>query len=382
MKTRRLLIAAAVIIVACVLTGVLPPGRFNPQQALAQMARNVRSARTLVVSAAISAPGQPAVNMKMKVNNRGQMRQEMENAVAGSIVNIIDFNAGKMLSLVSSQKTGMQMNLGQLPPDQIPQNFVDEFSKLPQGDTKLVEEKRVDGKMILVYESTLPEMKAMQMKVEVDKATLLPVRSRMQMPNPAGEGQMLMELSDFQWDVPLDASLFAIAAPEGYQIRTMDMNLSKAGPEDVARLLKLCVAMNGDRFLDEFDPQKLPMTFMTLNTSFVKRMNEEGGGGLEALKTLARDGLGLDLAVNDQAEVTQFTVRMAEASSRGMVALMQIAKEQKPFHYLGKGVKKGQAGKIVCYWPDSNGADYHAIDAEFKVHLLKRSQLPKEPAGF
>ncbi|MCC6683025.1 MAG: hypothetical protein IT445_19160 [Phycisphaeraceae bacterium] len=272
--TKRWMIAAAIVLLAASLTGILMPERFSPQQSFAQMVQNVQLIRTAVMNITVTSPGQPPVSMKMSLDNSGKMRQEFEQPHdIMNMVNIFDLSAGKMVCLMPSQKQAVVMDMGQIPPEQLPRNVVDEFRKLPPEAAQWKEKIVEDGRTLLVYE--VVQLPGATTELWVDQDTLLPVRSRVQMPSPMGKGNMLMEIKDIQWDVPLPADTFNLTPPPGYNVRQMDMNLANGGPPDVVALLRLWTYFSDGAFPDKLDPMSISFDLQELMRDYLEHAKQQ-----------------------------------------------------------------------------------------------------------
>ena len=81
-----------------------------------------------------------------------------------------------------------------------------------------------------------------------------------------GENTMEMVLSNFQFDVPLDESLFSLTPPEGYKLQEMNMDFSNAGEKDVIEVLRRYADMENGAFPDSLTDQILMMKLTIKST--------------------------------------------------------------------------------------------------------------------
>jgi outer membrane lipoprotein-sorting protein len=149
---------------------------------------------------------------------------------ANGTVSVMDFEQRKAM-LVEPAKKKARIIQGMALENPIP-NVYDLLRTATQDVVENLPERTIDGKKAVGFRVRLSvgERKE-EASVWVDPQTKLPLRMEMLRTDKEGreEGQVM---SDFVFDAPLDASLFRMTPPEGYEVETSGVATDVPPPKD------------------------------------------------------------------------------------------------------------------------------------------------------
>jgi outer membrane lipoprotein-sorting protein len=201
------------------------------------------------------------------------------------------------------------------------------------------------------------------MRVYVDPATELPVRVEQEVRlSDDDKGQRAASvLSDFEWGVEVDPQLVSPDTPAGYRHEKLDIIPARAPispPEAIAA---------GLRFYAERMKASLPDTL----------------DGFEATRALDQTIYKQDKKAM-VADVPTMLTRVHELVGPWlglMGARDALEKQNIKVHYLGKGLKAGDATQIVAWWKAEKAGRAIAIYGDFSVREIDESAAPPPATG-
>ncbi len=278
-------------------------------------------------------------------------RQESEWPGQSETVRIWDGTQGKSLHLEPAEKRATVYHYANLPKDETPADgpvgFVAVFRSalldardIPDFKRKSLGEKKIDGRQVVGFRINLP---AAVYDLWGDPKTGLPVRieaTQALMPDTK------VTMSDFEFNVDLDESLFRVEPPAGYEVTVIQEPTSDGSPADEDDLIELfrCYSeLSGGRF-----PDLLEM--MWLNQTVMGQMWL--ADHLEPQKTEAKR--------NEEGSEAQGKVQ------RGMMFTALLSQESDS-HYAGKGVSLGAADRPIFWYRPENTKKYRVIYADLSV---------------
>ncbi|HZV05121.1 MAG TPA: hypothetical protein VE999_08580 [Gemmataceae bacterium] len=318
--------------VAVYFTGLLPP---RPPLAFAEVAAKLRDARTLTYEITYESPEQkePA-KTRVFYKEPGWARTEDAEHVS-----IIDLKQCKMLLLDSAAKTALLLDY--------------KNAGVPKKDVSLIHELRrlTDKKGESVGKKSIGDLEAEGFRVEDEGFTLtvwanpktkMPVF--IEMPIRVGDQEHLTTMSDFQLDPKLDDALFLMQPPEGYKLRTMEMEDGKL-EDDVVYLLRAYA----DKFAGNF-PKSLSVASSDWQTYLKRRRDDKKGKGLP------------------ESEAVQFAGKVLRVE--------KFLRTDKNHGYNPEGVKLGDSAKIIFWYRPEKSAMYRAVYGDLHVADVTADQLP------
>ncbi len=351
MKNMRRLAVAAVLAVA--IAGAVFFLSRGSSVAFADVLKGVRAAKSVSFkgSGTIEMPGLPPqpISMQVTITASGRMRQTIEPI---GMIMIVDRREGKWLSLDPKNKQATVMELSNVPAGQSQGNLLDEFRTIDDKAGTAIGEKEIAGRKSRGFRVVAP---ATEMSIWVDSETRLPVLVEQTL-KIATLPVTMMTMTDFVWDAPVDESQFSLAAPEGYSVQRMQMNMAPATEKDLIDSFKAAAELNDGVFPQTFD---IVGVSAAMGRSFAKLIMKKDTPEWKAMQT-----------------------RSAQAMSiigRGFM-FVNDPKNGEDWHYAGKDVQLGKAGVPVFWYRPTRSTNYRVIDADLSVRDTRPEDLPKVPA--
>jgi len=312
---KRILSIAAAVVLFLGLAGVAYffLGR-NATVAFAEVQRQIEQIETMkwhISMAMYPKPGK--LEMECFYKEPGLMRQEVILSATGEkVISLVDFQSGKVLSLVPAEKTAVVVDMGQMPEAvrKQHQNPVAELKKRIQGNAEELGTKQIQGRPAKGFRVT---KNAQTMDIWVDPHSGSPVEVDMSLP---GIGSLTMD--DFQPGVALDDSLFSLTVPEGYKQMNLQMPMGNIAESDLVAGLRRLAEMNNKQF---------PATLMP-TADLLKQIKDQEPN----LKNLP------------EQEASQKAIELITP----MIRMNLFVQSVKDFRYVGSGVELGDAGRIIC----------------------------------
>jgi len=350
-------IAAALVLVSGLGLGAYTLLVHSPTVAFAQVRDLIEQMQTMTCRIHMTYPaaeGRPMeVDIQAAYSLPYLMRQEITVAgMPGATINIYDFQAGKGLNLNPAEKAARAMNLGQLPPELLKktQNFAEVMKTLVQKDAAPIGQEVIDETGAVGFRVN---NEGVVIDIWVDRAkgeTVLLVE--MDMP-----GQGHVRITDIAINPPLDASLFSLAAPEGYrEMPAMDIPLGNLTEDDLVA---------GLRFLAENNDNTFPIA-ANVTPKIMRNMEKP-----------RQPGAGL----SDDEIAETLAARQEEIGTRLGRLTVFLQLNGGTFRYVGNGVKLGDAAALVCWYKPKGAALYRVVHGDLSVTDVAEAELPKvEPS--
>jgi len=346
MKSPITKLAAAAAIIIAVLIGIHQIGGSTP--AFAEIVRPFITAHTATFKMTMEVEGVPSQKFDCMYAEPARMRQTAQD---NSAVVISDFQQGRIVTLLPAQKRAVVIEMENMPDeDHSKFNMFREIRKHLQEaqDTEdesvqFLGEKEIDGLTVIGYHVQKP---AVDITVWADPQTKLPV----EMTNTSGPTTYTM--TDIVFDVELDESLFNLEIPDGYTVRTMQVDASEPTEKDLLEMFHI--------WAEHMDGNLPSVLDMNASMEFVKyqqkKMKEEGQepseeSVLELQKTIMRMG-------------------------RGAVFVQQLPAES-DWYYAGKGIKLGDADTAIFWYRPEGSETYRVIYGDLSVKDVAPENLPK-----
>ncbi len=319
----------------------------------------------------LSLPSTGSTKIKIMSLENGRIRQE-----TGTQITINDWKAGKSLMLVPETKTAILTKMKGMPSG-FQQDWLTSLKKMTESaqaedlglnsmDGKEVKGFRLKGggmTFTLWVEPKSGEPVTVEMQWKIPDYTNLEITKKGDNLKTKGEKTVEMVLSDFQFDVPLDESLFSLTPPEGYKLQEMSMDWSGASEKDVIEVLRRVAEMENGAFPDAIKDQKLIMK-MTMKMSFdmAKEAAKERAEG--KAKT---------------AEPSPEIMKKASETGNLMGRMVMFLTENKDWKYAGKGVKMGEANTPIFWYVPKDSKQGRVVYGDLSVRDVPADKLPPDP---
>lgn len=291
-----------------------------------------------------------------------RVRSALSNMDNMDTTMILDLEDARMLTLISLGVTKIasyndiqgfqEVNRGQL--DSI-RNIVSKVKDDPDTDIQDLGEKEINGQKAVGFYVKGPNV---DLTIWANKKTSLPIR----MEFTEGKTSTVV-IKNIEFDVPLEESLVSMEVPAGYTLKDNFIHINK----DTA-------------------PDNLPEEQLVSNAT-----EEDLVESLRIWAEIILDGAFPDAIGTDhfikQAAVLGYKVaslrlprsemeQLGFKFTKGMLFLQEFEFGGK-WGYAGKGVKLGDADKIILWYQPQGSNTYRAIYGDLRVAEVAEEDLPK-----
>lgn len=292
-----------------------------------------------------------------------RIRSALSNMDNMDTTMILDLEDARMLTLISLGVTKIasyndiqgfqEVNRGQL--DSI-RNIVSKVKDDPDTDIQDLGEKEINGQKAVGFYVKGPNV---DLTIWANKKTSLPIRIEFT------EGKTsTVVIKNIEFDVPLEESLVSMEVPAGYTLKDNFIHINK----DTA-------------------PDNLP------EEQLVSNATEEDL--VESLRIWAEiildgafpDAIGTDHFIKQAAvlgyKMASLRLPVSEGEqliftfSKGTIFLQELELFGGKWGYAGKGVKLGDADKIILWYQPQGSNTYRAIYGDLRVAEVAEEDLPK-----
>jgi len=342
MRNRITKFAAAAAIIIAALTGILYFGGPIDGAGVtwAVVVRPILTARTVVFN--VEGENVPVTRV-MNIGTQ-RVRGEVLSADGKTVqVIVIDYDTFRMLTLIPIQKKAVVIDLKDIPekPENVLEelrNMVTEIQNDPDVSVEPLGEKEIDGRIANGFRATGTDG---EMTVWADSQTSLPIRIEQKW------RQMEFALTNFEFDVELDESLFSMEIPEGYsEPQRTTLSIEGSTEQDLIETLRIWAEvildgtfprdLSGQVYVDDVNKNR---------EKFVKLQDEER----------------LELAMKMQP---------------GFI-FVQILRDENDWHYIGRDVKLGDGNSPICWYKPTGSETYRVVYGDLSVKDVSADDLPK-----
>jgi outer membrane lipoprotein-sorting protein len=181
-----------------------------------------------------------------------------------------------------------------------------------------------------------------------------------------GKITIKMVLSDFQFDVPLDDSLFSLTPPEGYKLQEMNMDYSGGGIKDVIEVLRRAAEMDNGDFPDSITGMALMMKLM-MKPSMKMSFEIAAQAVTTERKNPSPPQVPPEM-LKQQSEIASLVGRMNLFLQKNV-----------GWKYAGKGVKRGDAQTPIFWYIPKDSKQGRIVYGDLSVRNVPVDQLPPDP---
>jgi outer membrane lipoprotein-sorting protein len=344
MKRPIIKLAAAAVIIIAILVGVNQIGTNGANTVYAAVVGQLHDAGTMTYSIVTqtNVENMPTVRVEMAFKEPGYMRI----ATVDGYITVIDWVQNKGISIWPSRKqfTDFEATNYQHDPAQDPFAVVEKLRALPSEADEVLGEKEIDGRMLQGFRVIKDDMTS---TVWVDPQTEQLVRVEIRYRNTPGMNTII---TDFQFNVQLDDSLFSVTPPEDYTRLGVQADVSKVTEHDLIEYLRSWSSWTKDgTFPPTFNLAALPNVAM--------EMEKQG-----------KFGEGETSAQQRQADAMQ--------TYRGIMFVAQLP-AQSNWRYAGENVKYGDADTPIFWYRPVNSKTYRVIYGDLSVKEMSEDNLPR-----
>jgi outer membrane lipoprotein-sorting protein len=380
------------------------------QYAFADFVKPILEAKSAKFKAAFERNGKQNATANCMVLAPNLTRMELQQLGQPVEIQIADTGKGVGVMIDSAKKTVVINKVVNLSRERASMNLLEEMrswildAEKPNVRRESLGEKEVDGRRAVGWRVSGPGLHAPGGTVTIwgDPQTGLPIRIE----SYSALDGVKSTLSDFEFNVDLNESLFSIEPPTGYTVRTVEVDASQPTEEDLITLLCEYGKLMNNAFPESLDPDRLLRTLsarICIETTILgnarpsdevlhkiveARTEEEIGKIIEAerrknekkeqaeLLRLMRNGkfdkireIG-DAAKNARQKAMEaFTAKWTRVymiMTRGLGFVVELPRDADA-HYAGKGVSLGAPGTPIFWYRPKDAKKYRVIYADLSV---------------
>jgi hypothetical protein len=338
MKSKITRVAAAAAIIFAVLIGIhsITGGTVT----FAQVIEPILKARTVIYDFIIGdEENNPVIMHEIVVGTR--IKRTISNLPG--MIQIIDTEAGKMLALNDVDKTAVYVDIkGEL--QEKTRSYIEFVRKVlmelkDSPDVKELGEQVIDGRKAIGFSGRGNNNQ--ELKIWADPKTAVPIRVELRLGFHA-------VFKNFQFDAHVDESQLSMKVPAGYKLEETEIDFTKGTEEDFIESLRIWakVVLDGE-FPEAVSTEQYMKTVPLLG------------------EKLVQSGLSVDEAG-----------KVGMNFPRGMFFLQTLEMDGK-YTYTGKGVKLGDADKVIFWYRPKGSEAYRVIYGDLSVKDVSEENLPK-----
>ena len=411
--------AAAIVVVVVGLVFWLPGGGATP--AFANFIAPILQAKTakLKLVTEMTGPSPMTIPSELMVLSATRWRQEIVQPNKSKAIMIYDLGQRKSLTLDPANKKALVLTLANMTDEQLRQqdmfgwfrSILADARDKPDIEREPLGESEIDGQRVVGFRV---RSKGMVTSLWGDPKTGLPVRAEMTM---AVYSNAKTTLSDFEFNVDLDPSLFSVEPPAGYTVQSQQIDVSlpeekdliaafreylqlSGGPfpgsldlqatmQAVGRMIgkkitipKICAEQAARMGLTEEQKRQYEEFMIKLTDSMLAPENEKPSKEeLEKIeqqmhKSIDRKKLGLALEqgksnkqelIRKASELgMQELIKVQVPIQRGLLFVFSLPADADA-HYAGKGVSSGAADKPIFWYRPKDATKYRVIFADLSI---------------
>jgi outer membrane lipoprotein-sorting protein len=337
MKSPVTKIAAAATIIIAVLIGLnlLSDSVSITSTAYAEIVEKLHNARTMTYTS------NGTTEIEIAFKKPGYMRTTMP----GDYVTVIDWTQGKGISTLPTRNQFIEMEMSNLPNDPAQQQFnvIEKLRTLPERADEELGTREIDGRVLQGFRITEEDVIN---TVWIDPQTHDLVRVETEFINAPG---MNVTMTDFQFDVDLDDSLFTLTPPDGYTRVEVQADVSGVTEQDLIEYLRAWSSWTKDK---TFPPTLNPIELQKVSMEMEQR--GEFGKGETTDQQRKRDAM------------TMY---------RGIMFLTKLPAGSN-WRYAGEEVKFGDSDKAIFWYKPEGSETYRVIYSDLSVKDVVPENLP------
>jgi outer membrane lipoprotein-sorting protein len=345
----KFVVAATLFVAFCGLFAWLSPG--GRALAFEQVAKAVASIQSATCDMTTETRG---LKNQSKAMFRAPSLERIETKMRDEVIsiNICDMRAKKWLNLIPQLKMAIVYKMENAPKDRpVDGSFElmrERFRKAqghPDRGSRPLGEKEIDGVRAVGFRL---DDKTGSTDIWADPDTALPIRIETTF---LTEPRVVVVMTNFQYDVELDESLFSFDPPKGYKVREMTLDGSPPSIKDLGDMLRFGAENNDGVFPEEIGGAKGMQKLL-------KEVEAEHG--------------------QNSAEWKDAMMEYSGKIARGSAFIM-FEQPKSAWHYQGGGVKLGDAKTAIFWYKPQDSNTYQVLYGDLRVEKdIAEADLPKD----
>jgi outer membrane lipoprotein-sorting protein len=333
----RYVIPAAVLLLAALMFWPSPSGR-NRRLAFADVLEQLREFRPYACTYTWQYKGRRPYGWRLMRDSLTRRREERDD---GSIL-VFDLSQepNRTLTLFPEQKLAIEETLTGAGPAQDP-DILRILGGMRNGNAEDLGMKKIGRRLAQGFHA--PD-KVNDFTIWADPATGLPIRVELR--QDILERTLIM--SDFEWDIKLDESLFSTTAPEGYAVQKVVKDGVYPTEEHLIEGLRTIATLRDGDFPSATEFRELQQGF----DGYVQRI------GFSA------------------SEDENQSLRTSVSRALKYIELLKRFYEVSELRYVGDGVELGDAESPVLWWLFRASDTYRVVYGDLSVRDVRPEDLP------
>ena len=339
MKSNMTKLAAAAVIIIATFFGINQ--FFRGTVTFAEVIKPIFNARTVVFDFVMGKDETGPVGHDIVVGNR--IRRTF--SLTSDTIMIIDLDNAKMLSLDPKSKGAMYIDIQGLFQEGskniigIVRNIVNDIEEHPDWPVQELGQQEIDGRMAIGF---LVRGQNQEITIWANPDTAKPVRIELIF------GQISAIIKNIEFDVPVDESLVSMEPPAGYTLASMEYNMNQFTEDDFVQSLRIWAEVLDGRFPENLSPEDY----------------------LKIVPLLGEKHKQSELSKEEGA-------RIGMTFGRGLMFYQVTLVVGCDWHYVGRGIKLGDAETAVFWYQPKDSPTYRVIYGDLHVEDIAPDKLPK-----
>ena len=341
-KYRKPSLVALLLVIGCGVGWFL---LVDKRVAFADVLQQIRESQTISFRSTVQAEGFPVTVTRQTMAAPRYVRLQMQMGGNAGAISIFDHEKSAGIVLMPATKQALKMTSADNFPKQAASigAFMTWLKTAPDHADKDLGPRKIDGKATFGFRVG---QESQQWDIWVEQESNLPLRMETTMDMLGKRVKIVVD--EFTFDPKLNLSLFSLTPPPGYTMLD-EVEVREPSEEDVVAFLRHLIDLNDG----EFPPDLDMATIIKLGTKEqkIKRGKKEPKEPNEAMKAQLRE---------------------AHVFTRAILFF-----KFKQVKYTGRGVKLGDAEKIVAWWTPAGKETFRAMHGDLSI----RDGDGKQPAA-
>ncbi len=319
-------------------------GLFRPDPAFADVVQRLQKTHSIFFRMTATIEDQKPMVMNFTLADPGLMRIQSSYGSASTILTF-DESRSTGLLLFTDQKKAIALTTAADVPKET-RAAIDWYRSLRQAQNHSVQDlgpRKIDDRATFGFRVKKKSGQDFNVwtdyDVWVDRHTRLPVQAEASMTIQSLKAHVVLD--EFAFDADLDPALFSLIPPAGFTV-TAKTELTMPTAEDLVSILRTVAKLNNGLFPDNVE-------LKTLQNILTKTPN--------------------DRAVPDGADFSA-----AMKMTNGLM-FMHLRQSDSDWRYLGKGVKLGDASRVVCAWRKRGESEFRAVFGDLQIRNVPEASL-------
>jgi outer membrane lipoprotein-sorting protein len=344
---RIAVIAASLLLVGGITAWIASSGS-REGAAFANMLAKIDDAQTVTYKTRVELAGfNPPMESTTMLRLPDLMRDEITEGPNRDVtIHVFNLKEHKSLTLRPGNKKAQFRTTAAQSPDQ-PQNVVEQLRAVRELSAQFEGTEKIDGQDTRKFRC---DQASGHYLIWMAKDSDLPVKAIVQETAPGSKESVTITMTDFQWNVPLDAALFSLDLPKGYELQTQGSWPSPNDPKYFIEAMRVFVHLNHDEFPDEYNALTPASIIKFLDDPSIPPEKRQDFMRQKLAEALDRPDM-LKMSAEEWGKEGQENAKRFAAGS----VFLQVLSQTNEWHYVGKGAKAGQADRIVAWWAPKNG---------------------------